>query len=65
MTPALEQSLEGETDDRLLINALKSLGRVGGSASLPAIQRIEADFPDGPVNESARDAVKDINRRSR
>ena len=65
MTPALEHALESETDDRLLINALKSLGRVGAPTSLPAIERIEATFPAGPVNESARDAVKAIRQRNR
>lgn len=63
--PALEHALGSETDERLLVNALKSLGRVGGAGSLPAIERIEAGFPDGPVNESARDAVKAIRLRSR
>ncbi len=63
--PALTGALETSTDERLLVNALGSLSRIGARDTLPAVRGAERKFPTGEVNQAAREARKAIEGKSR
>jgi HEAT repeat protein len=61
---ALVQTIQHSTDERLLVNALNSLGRIGTNDVLPVLADAESRHPDGAVNKAAREAQRAVKRRS-
>ncbi len=61
--PILQQTIETATDERVMINALKSVGRIGKDDALRAVTTAERRYPEGAVNRAARDARTAIEQR--